>query len=1005
MSNKLGATYRLTIFVPASMEPSGVEGTTPLTPIAGAPHSDQFKIATSEGIAGFKPYLGMPAGRRGRLDVLSKKTDTGELTFDLLDMRVTAGGSNAVRWVTAFLGDNRGLPRFGKLLTKVEESLDGGLTWNPYFVGRARMLALKSGSRVMYQLAVKDLSDDLTYKVFLGQPHSTVDLRYGSYSSTRYAQLISVMPVGVAYPYGALPPTAPSLATVGVAGADGSVPITLLTTEYVRLENIVVRSFLEAVTPTSMIENAPATGAAGTPAQFTGLATARLTWNGGANTGDFMVGYGYSLAPMTFDQIFNYLKTGQRKVVWTLGLKPLPYPIGVATGTPQANGAQGSAPTAQTSSVTTKGWTINITGILKQGDIVSFAGHLQRYVVTTDANSDGSGNATVVLHPGLQSAIANNEAITVQASPNRAALPANGTQVSFVTFLDMRMADGGQKDVNGNSLPGNLLFINDVHPVQLLKDVLAGYYGLIRRPTFDPASSQFTCQLPPGGNLGDPWRSVPINSTAFTNLIADTTFPAFRCIIDKAVPIREFIEQYICKPYGIGYYFDAAGNFTPVDLRQPVAAPATTITDADLADGQVPKWSYDAAQATPIYRATVYAEGITQPIAGKLDTSLQVPIITSKMVEAQSADIVDLAFGNPDLSQKEYTIDGKGYRAMPAEFNYIPLGGINFSVRTRWDTIRQQILRMGHLTGQRPYANGPQIVTLPCTRASANAASVFPGTFFQCTATAFPNANTNKRLIGSDNPRVILCTERVEKGLALDLTGVDWGVATLATAPTVGTPATLTGDTSHSCFCPITLNGGGEAVEVWINVTATSVGAAPADTDPGWVPLCWLFHNANAIARGLGAGGRVWFRARTNPRRNGVMLGADISGNALEIPSAWVHSTNVDLTALSAATALASSGIFANQFTVTWSNPDPTKNVEIWVSQPVTDPRQFVARLPAGSTSFTLKGLAASTTYRLAVRETDGVGGFTEATIDVATSASISVPKPPVFTRIGRLLT
>ena len=133
--------YRATVFISRSDDASE---TTVLTPIAGAPHSDQFKIATRTGVVGFQPYMDFPTGRRGKIDLLSKKTDVGELSFEIIDMRPPAGGANATRWVTAFIGEKEGIPRFARLKCYIEESLDGGVTWNPFFTGRVRSLALKS---------------------------------------------------------------------------------------------------------------------------------------------------------------------------------------------------------------------------------------------------------------------------------------------------------------------------------------------------------------------------------------------------------------------------------------------------------------------------------------------------------------------------------------------------------------------------------------------------------------------------------------------------------------------------------------------------------------------------------------------------------------------------------------------------------------------------------------------------------------------------------------------
>ena len=124
--------------------------------------------------------------------------------------------------------------------------------------------------------------------------------------------------------------------------------------------------------------------------------------------------------------------------------------VGNYGGTPLSNNA-----TAQTgSSIITDGWTASITGLLKQYDVITFAGvyeinpitrtstgRLQTFVVTADVNSDSGGNATVLVSPSINdgtltttdvegttvslaayqnvsAAVANNAAITVMGTAN-----------------------------------------------------------------------------------------------------------------------------------------------------------------------------------------------------------------------------------------------------------------------------------------------------------------------------------------------------------------------------------------------------------------------------------------------------------------------------------------------------------------------------------------------------------------------------------------------------------
>lgn len=83
---------------------------------------------------------------------------------------------------------------------------------------------------------------------------------------------------------------------------------------------------------------------------------------------------------------------------------------GTATGTPLVDGA------SQTGrSVNTKGWTADITGILKAGDFIKFTGHNKVYMVTADADSDGAGEAEIIIEPALFESPSNEAPITVNS--------------------------------------------------------------------------------------------------------------------------------------------------------------------------------------------------------------------------------------------------------------------------------------------------------------------------------------------------------------------------------------------------------------------------------------------------------------------------------------------------------------------------------------------------------------------------------------------------------------
>jgi hypothetical protein len=184
--------YRMTVYRYRSW-PGDATETVALTPAAGAPHSDSFKVATKTGMAGFQPYMDLPEGRRGRLDLLIRKLDQGQLTVRLLDTRTTAGGSNLSRWVTAFTGNTSGAPQLLGLKVLIEESTDGGTGWANYFMGRISAVNLDNPLKVT--LSIRDTSADLNYEVFVGRFHTSATGAGEPY----------VLPPGSSIAYGTLP--------------------------------------------------------------------------------------------------------------------------------------------------------------------------------------------------------------------------------------------------------------------------------------------------------------------------------------------------------------------------------------------------------------------------------------------------------------------------------------------------------------------------------------------------------------------------------------------------------------------------------------------------------------------------------------------------------------------------------------------------------------------------------------------------------------------------------
>jgi len=85
-------------------------------------------------------------------------------------------------------------------------------------------------------------------------------------------------------------------------------------------------------------------------------------------------------------------------------------PLGVATGTPRVNGTN----TVRATSLNTKGWTINVTNILRAGDYIQIGQRL--YKVLQDVNSNASGNCTLDIFPALRETVVDNATIITSSA-------------------------------------------------------------------------------------------------------------------------------------------------------------------------------------------------------------------------------------------------------------------------------------------------------------------------------------------------------------------------------------------------------------------------------------------------------------------------------------------------------------------------------------------------------------------------------------------------------------
>lgn len=168
--------YRLTVYAPRIA--GSDDETTVLVPAANSTHSEAFQVSTITGVAGYQPYMGIPRGSRGTLQLPDFRVSVGSYNVPLLDKRL--GTDNLIRWISAYVGNDTGSIRLLGRKCVIEETVDGGSNWDLFFVGRVSDFSLTDP--LHYNITIHDTVEDLNRQIWTGRPSSEVDyVVYNSY--------------------------------------------------------------------------------------------------------------------------------------------------------------------------------------------------------------------------------------------------------------------------------------------------------------------------------------------------------------------------------------------------------------------------------------------------------------------------------------------------------------------------------------------------------------------------------------------------------------------------------------------------------------------------------------------------------------------------------------------------------------------------------------------------------------------------------------------------------
>lgn len=559
--------------------------------------------------------------------------------------------------------------------------------------------------------------------------------------------------------------------------------------------------------------------------------------------------------------------------------------------------------------------------------------------------------------------------------PEYMAMPADARAVSGYLYLDDMVSDE------------NPMLIGDVAIGTLWKDLCDGYFSRLY-PAKAPEETATSLALPSGKALGDPIYSFAHQDAdaggqvGFTSLIADATMPTVRFVVTKPDHLWKWVEEHLLRPFRLAYRLTSDGKVQPVDLRMPTSAPATTIADADMFTLPT-DWMPDPASAVSRVDAKVYAEfaSFSQALDGAPTMPLRVygsivaALLTSNLAAlTQSAEypvtIVDLSA--VDNGENPLSLDFQGLRAQPLE-------KINGMDRGQW-CVKMVQQSVNHLRS--PYGRGPLYVSLDGRNQSANLSDCQAGDLRLVAVSSIPDPSTNRR----GGTRVMRCMAWREDGLRRSLTMLDLGISTVATAPTVGTPTQNSPDTEHAMDVVVTVNASTEPAVLHVNLTATSVGTRPADTDAGWFYAGRATATGTVTVRNLPSNKRAWVRVRTEATATQYP----------KVASAWAYPAGTGYVATSAITAPSSTSetsVTGLRFVGNWTVGNSRLSVKVYLALSGAT-LEHIATLPPGSASFAFEGLDLSTAYDWGVSHDDGMGGESSVATDSRTTSGSAATCP-----------
>jgi hypothetical protein len=538
--------------------------------------------------------------------------------------------------------------------------------------------------------------------------------------------------------------------------------------------------------------------------------------------------------------------------------------------------------------------------------------------------------------------------------------PLDSEAEGYATWASLG-ADGAQLyyyAVPGDGLTeASPLLIGPVHPVELMRDLVDGKFGYLAQD-------------------GAVRRQVPRDSTdsVWDDLIADESFGRVSFIVPEQARLDQWVREKLCVPFGLAYYFNAEGYFTPVDVRRPAAfLSLPELTDADLlAQPGAEDWTQDAGGAITRVGVAWREDTALDVVKTVVQSSESVPSVPGGLIRQSEQKVYDppLTGDDPRLAAGQrygdhtFEIDAEGLRGRQ---QLVPFLVPRSSALPAALAIAREAMQ--------PYLAGSRTITLRCKRTPVPLGTTI-GAPRLVTIPTLPDPTSNTY----GETRLMRCISIQEQGVVLVLTFADLGLASVADPPEIGEPSNST-ETGY-VQADVTRNAAGDPVEIWVALTDTATAVRPADGDPAWIKATASWITGIYQFGPYPGGTRVWVKARSVPG----LFGADgLSSNSLQQPSAFVYPSDfaavndyVDVTGLSGLSNLAATNLTAAGADLTWDGGDDAGTVQILIAVGAVTPGDSDAWATVSNFDrfFRVQGLEPATLYTAGVRLIDAAGGY-----------------------------